>query len=68
MTSFKLDRTSFKAQTATAAADHAAYYKNLSWQERLKVSLFLNSVAYNYPESMPPRLDRTKFTAKSRPA
>ncbi|WP_037360753.1 hypothetical protein [Asinibacterium sp. OR53] len=68
MASFKLDRTSFKAQTAAAAADHAAYYKNLSWQERLKVSSFLNSIAYNYPEDTPPKLDRTKFVAKSRPA
>ncbi len=68
MPSFKLDRTSFKAQTAASAADHAVYYKNLSWKERLKVSAFLTSVAYNYPENAPPKLDRTKFAAKSRPA
>ncbi len=61
MASFKLDRTSFKAQTAAAAADHAAYYKNLSWQERLEVSSFLNSVAYNYPENTPLNLIERSF-------
>lgn len=30
MSSFKLDRTKFKAQTAEEAADHATYYQFLN--------------------------------------
>jgi hypothetical protein len=62
----RLDRTAFKAQTAQQASDHATHYKSLTWQERLKIANYLNSVAYNYPENNPPRLDRTVFKARGR--
>jgi hypothetical protein len=58
---FRLDRSAFKAQTAASASDHAAYYKNLSWQERLRITAYLNSIAFNYAENNPPRIDKTKF-------
>jgi hypothetical protein len=67
MSEFRLDRTAFKAQTAAEAADHAQYYKDLTWQQRLKIANYLNSIAYNYPENNPPKLDRTKFSARARP-
>jgi hypothetical protein len=66
MSSYRLDRTKFKAQTAENAADHASYYKNLNWQERLRVASYLISIAFNYPENVPPRMDKTKFKAISR--
>ena len=66
MSSYRLNRQAFKAQTAEQAANHAAYYKTLSWQERLRIAAYLNSVAYNYPENTPPRLDKTKFKASAR--
>ncbi|MBC7913347.1 MAG: hypothetical protein H7Y07_04415 [Pyrinomonadaceae bacterium] len=67
MSEFRLDRTAFKAQTAAeASASHAKYYKTLTWQERLKIANYLNSIAYNYPEDNPPRLDRTKFSVRAR--
>lgn len=66
MSSYKLDRTKFKAQTATEAADHASYYQSLTWQERLKIAFHLNSIAYNFPKNNPPRLDRTKFSVRAR--
>ncbi|MCJ8210525.1 hypothetical protein MUY27_12475 [Mucilaginibacter sp. RS28] len=62
----KMDRTAFKAQTAEQAADHAHYYKNLSVEKRLEIANYLNSVAFNYPQNSPPRLDRTKFSVRSR--
>jgi hypothetical protein len=65
MSSFKLDRTAFKAQTIKEAANHSKEYKNLSWQDRLMVASYLNSVAYNYEINNPPVMDRTKFSAKS---
>ncbi|MBK0382216.1 hypothetical protein I5M32_04520 [Pedobacter sp. SD-b] len=66
MSPFKLDRTKFKGQTFEEAADHSGYYQSLTWQQRLKVANYLNSIAYNYPEDRPPRLDRTKFKARGR--
>ncbi len=66
MSSYRLDRTAFKAQTAEEASNHAAYYRTLTWQERLRIANYLNSVAYNYPENEPPRMDRTVFKMRSR--
>ncbi len=66
MSSYRLDRTVFKAQTAKEASNHAAYYKKLTWQERLRIANYLNSIAYNYPENEAPRLDRTVFKARAR--
>lgn len=65
MTDFRLDRTAFKAQTKVEAANHAAAYKKLTWQERLEIVAYLNSVAYNFDLNNPPKMDRTKFSAKS---
>lgn len=66
MSSYRLDKTAFKAQTAAEASNHAAYYRKLTWQERLRIANYLNSIAYNYPENEPPKLDRTVFKAKAR--
>jgi hypothetical protein len=65
MNSFRLDRTAFKAQTLKEASNHASYYKKLSWQDRLKVAAYLNSIAYNFDLNSPPKMDRTKFSARS---
>jgi hypothetical protein len=66
MSTFRLDRTAFKGQTATEAADHASWYKKLSWQQRLSITAYLNSIAFNYPANKPPRMDKTVFKAKER--
>jgi hypothetical protein len=67
MSSYKLDRTVFKAQKAEdAPKTQAAYYKTLTWQERLRVANYLNSVAFNYPENDPPKMDRTAFSMRGR--
>jgi hypothetical protein len=66
MSAFRLNRLAFKAQTAEEAAKHSSYYKIMSWQERLEVAAYLNSIAFNYPENKPPKLDRTRFKAFAR--
>ena len=66
MSSYRLDRTAFKKHSAEEAANHGAYYRTLTWQERLRIANYLNSIAYNYPENEPPRLDRTAFKKRSR--
>ncbi len=64
---YRLDRTAFSAQTATDASKmDRIYYKNLSWQERLKIANYLNSVAFNYPENNPPKMDKSIFSVRSR--
>lgn len=68
MSSFRLNRSAFKAQTAKQAEDHSHFYKSLSWQERLRIAAYLISMAYNYPENNPPKLDKSKFKASSRMA
>jgi hypothetical protein len=65
MDRFKFDRTAFKGQTLHEAANHAEYYKKLTWQERLKIAEYLNSIAYNFDINNPPRMDKTKFSTKS---
>jgi hypothetical protein len=67
MGSYRLDRTAFKAQTAEEAAkSQAECYRSLTWQERIRIANYLNSVAYNYPENEPPRMDKTVFSMRSR--
>ncbi len=66
ISSYRLDRTAFKAQTVEEAADHTIYYIHLNWKERLLVSAYLNSIAFNYSLELPPRMDKTKFEVKSR--
>ena len=66
MQPYKLDRNAFKAHTVNEAADHAVYYKGLTWQERLRIASYLISVAYNFDPENPPRMDKTIFNTKSR--
>jgi hypothetical protein len=62
---YKLDRTSFKAQTVKEANKHSAYYNNMTWKERLQVAAYLNSVAYQFDLNNPPRIDKKLFQARS---
>jgi hypothetical protein len=66
MGSYRLDKAAFKAQTAEEAANHGAYYRSLTWRERLRIANYLNSIAYNYPEDNPPKMDKTAFSMRSR--
>jgi hypothetical protein len=67
MSSYRLGRAAFKAQMVeNAAKSHAAYYKSLTWQARLRIANYLNSIAYNYPENEPPRMDKNVFKGRSR--
>jgi len=59
--------TAFKAHTSTDATKmHAEHYASMSWQERLRIANYLNSIAFNYPAGKPPKMDRTKFAATAR--
>ena len=49
-----------------AAKSDPGYYKKLTWQQRMMVANYLNSIFYNYPENDPPRMDKTVFSIRSR--
>ena len=58
------DKPEFDVKAAVEAAKkEKGYYNSLTWQERMQVANYLNSIAYNYPENDPPKLDRTVFKA-----
>lgn len=64
---YRLDRTAFKAHTShEAAAMHASYYKNIGILERLRIAHYLNSIAFNFSINDSPKLDKTKFSVRSR--
>ncbi len=63
---YKLDRTAFKMHHTKDAVNNFSYWKSHSLAERLRAANYLNSVAYNYPENDPPKLDRTYFKMRAR--
>jgi hypothetical protein len=63
---YKLNRNAFKASTVEEASEHSAYYKSLTWQERLRITIYLNSIAFRLVGQSEPRMDRTVFETKSR--
>lgn len=66
MGKYQLDRTAFKAQSAEEAGSYKSYYASLTWQERLEIAGYLNSMAFNFPPGHPPKLDRTAFKVRTR--
>ena len=63
---YKLDRTSFKHQTLSEASSNYYYWKNMSYEERLRAAYYLNSIAYNLDIDNPARLDRTIYNERTR--
>lgn len=63
---YKFDRTVFKAMTAEEADKEMQNTKHLSRRERLKISMYLNSIAYNFSIDNPPKIDKTVFEARAR--
>lgn len=67
MSANKLDKTAFVARLAVLEAkNEPGFYKKLTWQERLEVANYLNSIKYNYRENNPPKMDKTVFTRRAR--
>jgi hypothetical protein len=62
---FKLDRTAFKPQTKLEATQHSEYYKTITWQQRLSITAYLNSVAFQFNANTPPKMDRNQFQVKN---
>jgi hypothetical protein len=63
---YKLDRTAFQSRNASEQVNYGKAYKDLTWQERLRIHRYLNSIAYDYDIDNPPRMDKTVFSVRSR--
>ena len=63
---YLLNRTIFKAQSHEEQSSLPSDYKNLSWQERLRITIYLNSIAFKIIDNPYPKMDKSAFTARSR--
>lgn len=63
---YKLDRTVFEARNASEQVNYSKENQKLSWQERMRIHHYLNSIAYGYDLNNPPRMDKTFFQIKKR--
>lgn len=61
---YKLDRTAFSMGSSNAQEPAAVYWTKKTYTERLGAAFYLNSVAYNFNLSNPPKLDRTFFSMR----
>lgn len=66
MSEYRLNWAAYHLQKAKQSGDEKAYARALTWQDRLRISNYLNSIYYNYPEDNPPKMDRTAFSMMSR--
>ena len=63
---YKLNRLAFKAGTVEETSNHADYYRALSWQERFKVAMYLNSIAFKLVGNDEIKMDKNCFKVRSR--
>jgi hypothetical protein len=65
MSGYPIKRIQSTEQIFPEDPGYRFYHLSLNWKQRLRIANYLNSVAYNYPEDSPPRMDKTKFKARS---
>ncbi len=63
---YKLDRTKFQARNASEQFNYGQEHRILTWQERIQIHQYLNSIAYGFDLENPPRMDKTFFQIKVR--
>lgn len=63
---YKLNRSAFKAGKVEEADNHASYYKTISWQERFKIAMYLNTIAFKLINNSNIKMDKTVFKVKAR--
>lgn len=57
---YRLDRNAFKAQTFEEE-QRTKTFAEASYLERLRISFYLNSIAFNFDVNNPPKMDKTVF-------
>ncbi len=64
----KMDRSAFRMGSHREAEDNRAYWADKSLSDRLDAANYLNSVAFNFDKSNPPKLDRSFFNMRKHSA
>ncbi len=64
MEEYRLDRNHFQVLTLHEADVEWNDHSQLDWKQRLRLALYLNSMAYGYVGQEPPLMDRTVFQAR----
>ena len=62
---FRLNRTAFHAGTHAETEAYHRAQEPATLAERLRVAMYLNSVAFNFDINNPPRLERTAFSCRA---
>lgn len=63
---FRLDKTAFKSGKIADQNNNVAYWLNKTPIERLEAAWFLTCHAYGIDYKDPPKLDKMKFSKRSR--
>ncbi len=61
---YRLDKTKFRGQTFENASKHSHFYKSLSWKERFRIAIFLNTIAYRLVGTGEPKMDKKVFSVR----
>ena len=64
MEDYRLDRGHFQILTLQGADDEWNDHSQLDWKQRLRLALYLNSIAYGYAGQEMPVMDRTVFQSR----
>lgn len=64
MEEYRLDRSHFQILTLQEADKEWNDYSHLDWKARLRLALYLNSIAYGYAGQDMPAMDKTVFEAR----
>ena len=64
MEDYRLDRTQFQILSLKEADSEWNDHSQLDWKQRLRLAMYLNSIAYGYAGQEMPVMDRTAFQAR----
>lgn len=64
MEDYRMDRGQFQILTLQEADEEWNDHSQLDWKQRLRLALYLNSIAYGYAGQEMPVMDRTVFQSR----
>lgn len=62
---YRIDKTKFRAKTIDEVSNHFEYYRNISWKERFKILIYLNSIAFRIVGLREPKMNKSVFRVRS---
>ena len=61
---FRLDRSFHRTYSNNETRKESENYKQMTFEEKIQVFLYLQSVAYNYKMGSPPKMDKTLHSVR----